>query len=95
MPRPASTAPDKWEVVRYYADGTRPNVTTTHKSPELADAAYRKALTEDFYAVDVLFLPHGRTLDFEPMYGTANGFAYTTWEQRAVYAAEWLNEVSA
>lgn len=91
--RRASTAPHRWEVVRIYADGVRANVTTTHKSADYAERHYNAAVALGiYYAVDVNFLPHGRVLDFEPLYGVANGFAWVEHDGGAVYADEALND---
>jgi hypothetical protein len=77
---------DLWEVTRHYADGEQSNVHSLHARADLAERAYRRALGEGFYAVDVSFLPHGRKLAFEPLYGTANGFQWHAHEGQAIYS---------
>lgn len=92
MTRRPSTAPDRWEVVRHIADGQTPSFGSKHNSAERAATAYTDAVARGFYAVDVLFLPHGRAVDFEPLYGIANGFYWHQHAGSAVYAEEGLNE---
>lgn len=77
---------DKWEVLRIYGDD-RQGVSSFHKSAELADCAFAKAVaSNDFYAVDVLFLVNGRRVDFEPIYGIANGFQWITHNNELIYS---------
>lgn len=87
-------AADRWEVVRHYGDN-RQSVISHHKSIELAEAAYAVATGEDWYAVDVSFLEGGHVLNFEPLFGIANGYAWVAAPDDlhgAIYADEWLND---
>lgn len=84
---------DKWEVIRHFADGVRGSVITRHYAARLADKAFAQAVAEGFYyAVDVNFLPSGSSLNFEPMYGIANGFFCYWHENRCIWSDEQLNE---
>lgn len=86
------TAADKWEVVRIYGDD-RTNIVSTHKTVELAEAAFAAATANDtFYAVDVSYLPGGRRLDFEPLFGIANGCRWVASGEGCAWADRSLNE---
>lgn len=83
---------DKWEVMRHAGDRTSSTVVSTHKSAELAHAAFTKALGEGHYALDVCYLQGGHRLSFEPLYGVANGFSYYVHDHQYVWSEEAWNE---
>lgn len=85
---------DKWEVVRIHGD-ERAHVRSTHKSVELAERAFAKAVkSNEFYAVDVCFLPNGREVDFDPIFGIANGFQWVqhSHASRTVWSEDNFND---
>lgn len=84
-------AADAWEVVRHGGDH-RGTVITTHKSIELAEKAYAAAVEQGFYAVDVSFLPGGKRLMFQPLFGIANGLFWVDYHG-PVYSDNWVNDL--
>lgn len=83
----------RWEVVRIHGD-ERPHERTVHKSPALAYAAFEQALaTDDFYAIDIVFLPTGNPIKgWEPLQGSANGrLVWIMVDGSIVWSAEGIN----
>ena len=84
----------RWEVVRIHDDLETPPERTLHKSPELAYAAFEKALaTGDYYAIDIVYVPTGNPIKgWEPLQGSANGrLVWIMLDGSLVWSEEGMN----